>query len=100
MRRLSAFAFPVLVVYAAVALGQALLDRLGGAAASLSLALGLLNLAVLFWFVAVSAVAARTVYGLPAPNAALAALFPYAALSGLLFLLVVVASLLHTLGVL
>ncbi|MFN2452123.1 MAG: hypothetical protein ABR541_07215 [Candidatus Dormibacteria bacterium] len=100
IRRLTAFAFPVLVVYAAVTLGQACLDRAGGTAASLSLALGLLNLVVLFWFIAVTAVAARTAYELPAPHAALAALFPYAALSGLLFAFVVIASILHALGVL
>lgn len=100
MRRLGALAFPVLVVYALVALGQAALDRAGGAAASASLALGLLNLAVLFWFIAVSAVAARTVYGLPPANAAVAALFPYAALSGLLAVFVVAASVLHAVGVL
>ncbi|GAC1340858.1 MAG: hypothetical protein NVSMB29_10370 [Candidatus Dormibacteria bacterium] len=98
MRRLGAFAFPVLVVYALVTLAQAGLDRAGGTAASLSLGVGLLNLAVLFWFIAVSGVAVHIVYGLPPPNAALAALFPYAALSGLLFGFVVIASILHVVG--
>lgn len=98
MRRLGAFAYPVLVVYAVVTLAQAGLDRVGGTAASLSLGVGLVNLVVLFWFIAVTAVAVRTVYGLPAPNAALAALFPYAALSGVVIGFVVIASLLHLVG--
>ena len=98
IRRRTAFAFPVLIVYAGITLAQAALDRAGGTAASLSLGLGLVNLAVLLWFIVVNAVAVHTVYGLSAPNAGLAALVPFAALSGVLFAFVVLASMLHVAG--
>lgn len=93
----SGLTFPVLVLYAAVAIVQAASPRWGGDA--LSTAVGLLALPVVGWFVALNAVAVRAVYDLPALSAVAIALLPYAALSAVLLLLVVALSLLHALGV-
>lgn len=92
----SGLTFPVLVLYAVIALLQAASPRWGGA--PLSTAAGLLALPVVCWFVALNAVAVRAVYNLPALSATAIALLPYAALSAVLLLLVVVVSVLHALG--
>ncbi len=88
--------FPVLVLYAAIAVVQAASTHWGGDA--LSIAVGLLALPVVCWFVALNAVAVRAVYDLPGLSAVAIALLPYAALSGALLLLVIVLSVLHSLG--
>jgi Yip1 domain len=93
----SGLTFPVLVLYAVITLVQAASLRWGGAV--LSTAVGLLALPVVCWFVALNAVAVRAVYDMPALNAVAIALLPYAALSAVLLLLVVVLSALHSLGV-
>lgn len=98
-RRLSAFAFPALVGNGLVTLAQASVDRASrGSGGMLSQLLGILGLVILLWFIALQAVAASVVYDLSALNAAVAAVFPYAALSGIILLLVVVLSILHAVG--
>lgn len=79
----SGHTYPVLVGYAAIALGQA---ASGGV---LSQALGLLSLPLLSWFLALSALAARSVYRVSTLPALALALLPYAAMSAALLLLVV-----------
>jgi len=93
----SGLTFPVLVLYAVIALVQALSPRWGGEV--LSTAVGLVALPVVGWFVALNAIAVRAVYDMPALSAVAIALLPYAALSAVLLLLVVVVSALHSLGV-
>jgi hypothetical protein len=93
----SGLTFPVLALYSVIALVQAASTRWGGDA--LSTAAGLLALPVVCWFVALNAVAVRAVYDLPAMSAVAVALLPYAALSAVLLLLVIVLSALHALRV-
>ncbi|HEY8755401.1 MAG TPA: YIP1 family protein [Candidatus Dormibacteraeota bacterium] len=93
----SGLTFPVLVLYAVIALIQAASPRWGGDV--LSTAVGLLALPLVGWFVALNAVAVRAVYDMPALSAVALALLPYAALSAVLLLLVVVVSALHSIGV-
>jgi hypothetical protein len=93
----SGLTFPVLVLYSVIALVQAASTRWGGDA--LSTAAGLLALPVVCWFVALNAVAVRAVYDLPAMSAVAVALLPYAALSAVLLLIVIVLSALHALRV-
>jgi hypothetical protein len=97
-RALSGYAYPVMVVYAAVIVVQSAADRATGTADAATM-IGVLNLLVLVWFVGLNAVAAQVTYRLPPLHAAVAAMLPYAALSGLLMLLIVVASVAQTLGV-
>ncbi len=92
----SGLTFPVLVLYAAIAVVQAASPRWGGDA--LSTGVGLLALPIVCWFVALNAIAVRAVYDLPGLNAVAIALIPYAALSAALLLLVIVLSVLHTAG--
>ncbi len=93
----SGLTFPVLVLYAAIAMIQAISTRWGGDA--LSIAAGLLAFPVVCWFVALNAVAVRAVYDMPALSAVAVALLPYAALSAVLLLLIIVLSALHALRV-
>lgn len=93
----SGLTFPVLGLYAAIALVQAVSPRWGGDA--LSTGVGLLALPVICWFVALNAIAVRAVYDLPGLSAVAIALIPYAALSAALLLLVIVISVLHSAGV-
>ena len=88
--------FPVLVLYAAIVLLQSAGPRWGGN--ELATIAGLLALPVVGWFVALNAVAVRSVYNLPGMSATAIALLPYAALSAVLLLLVVILSALHALG--
>jgi hypothetical protein len=93
----SGLTFPPLVLYAVIVLVQAASTHWGGD--PLSTAVGWLALPVVCWFVALNAIAVRTVYDLPALSAAAIALLPYAALSAALLLLVLVLSVLHSAGV-
>jgi hypothetical protein len=93
----SGLTFPVLVAYAVIGLLQAVSLHWGGDA--LSTAVGLFALPVVGWFVALNAVAVRAVYDLPGLSAVAIALIPYAALSAALLFLVIVLSVLHSLGV-
>lgn len=93
----SGLTFPVLVLYAVIALVQAASPRWGGDV--LSTAAGLVAFPVVCWFVALNAIAVHAVYDLPALSAVAIALLPYAALSTALLLIVVVVSALHSLGV-
>ncbi|MHB8717521.1 MAG: hypothetical protein ACYDAC_01330 [Candidatus Dormibacteria bacterium] len=92
----SGLTYWVLGFYALIALLQALSPHLGGA--PLSAAVGWLALPVVAWFVGLNALAAIAVYR-ESPMAAVAiALLPYAALSGVLLLLVVALSGLQAAG--
>ncbi len=97
MLAVSGLTFPVLVGYAVIGLLQAVSPRWGGAA--LSTGVGLLALPVVCWFVALNAVAVGAVYDLPGLSAVAIALIPYAALSAALLFLVIVLSVLHSVGV-
>jgi hypothetical protein len=88
--------FPVLVLYAVIALVQAASPRWGGDA--LATAVGLLALPLVCWFVALNAIAVREVYEAPALSAVAITLIPYAALSAVLLLLIVVLSILNSAG--
>jgi hypothetical protein len=88
--------FPVLVLYAAIALVQAASPHWGGDA--LATGTGLLALPLVAWFVVLNAIAVRAVYDTPALSAVALTLIPYAALSAVLMVLVVVVSLLHSVG--
>jgi hypothetical protein len=88
--------FPVLVLYAVIALVQAASAHWGGDV--LATAVGLLALPLVCWFVALNAIAVWAVYDTPALSAVAIALIPYAALSAVLLLLVVILSVLHTTG--
>jgi hypothetical protein len=93
----SGLTFPPLILYAAIAVVQAASLHWGGDV--LSTAVGLGALPVVCWFVVLNALAVRAVYNLPALNATAIALLPYAALSAVLLLLVLVVSILHSAGV-
>jgi hypothetical protein len=88
--------FPVLVLYAVIALVQAASPHWGGD--SLATVVGLLALPLVGWFVVLNAIAVRAVYDAPPLSAVALALIPYATLSAVLMVLVVVVSLLHSLG--
>jgi hypothetical protein len=92
----SGLTFPVLVLYAAIAVVQAVSPRWGGDA--LSTGVGLLAFPVVCWFVALNTIAVRAVYDLPGLSAVAIALIPYAALSAALLLVVIVLSVLHSVG--
>jgi hypothetical protein len=96
----SAFAVPVLVVFEAVRVIQAVIDRGGSDTAdATATAVGFIDFVVLAWFVVLLAIAVRAVYGLPAMSALAAALAPSAVMATLLVLFLVVASTLHGAGV-
>ena len=97
VRRLTAYAYPVLIGYAAVTLAQSVADRVTGNG-DVALGLGILNLAVLLWFTAVTAVAVARGSRLPALQSAVAALFPFAVMSTLLVVLTIVAAVIHLMG--
>jgi hypothetical protein len=88
--------FPVLALYAVIALVQAASPHWGGD--TLANASGLLALPLVGWFVVLNAIAVRAVYDTPALSAVALTLIPYAALSAVLMVLVVVVSLLHSVG--
>jgi hypothetical protein len=92
----SGLTFPPLVLYAAVAVLQAASLHWGGD--MLSTLAGWVALPVVGWFVALNALAVRAVYELPALSAVAIALLPYAALSGVLLVIIVVLSILHSAG--
>jgi hypothetical protein len=92
----SGLTFPVLALYAVIALVQA--ASLHGGGEPLAAAVGLLALPLVCWFVALNAVAVHAVYELPALNAVAITLIPYAALSAVLLVLVIALSVLHSAG--
>lgn len=93
----SGLTFPVLVLYAVIALVQAASPHWGGD--TLSAAIGLLALPLVCWFVILNTIAVRALYDAPALSAVAITLLPYAALSAVLLLLVIVLSVLHAAGV-
>jgi hypothetical protein len=88
--------FPVLALYAVIALVQAASPRWGGD--GLAVGVGLLALPLVGWFVVLNAIAVRAVYDTAPLSAVALTLIPYGALSAVLLLLVVVVSLLHSVG--
>lgn len=92
----SGLTFPPLVLYALVGVVQAAGSRWG--ADVLATAAGWLALPVVCWFVVLNAVAVRAVYDIPALSAVAIALLPYAVLSAVVLLLVLVLSALHAAG--
>lgn len=96
----SAYAWPVLVVFGMVRLVQAYVDRAAGIPASdAGNAIGFLDFALLGWFVVVVTNAVRAVYDLPAASALAAALAPLAVVAVLLMGLLVAGTVLHGVGV-
>ena len=95
----SAYAWPLLVVFGVVRLVQAYVDRAAGMPASdAGNAIGFLDFALLAWFVVVVTVAVRAVYDLPAASALAAALAPLAVVATLLMVLLIAGAVLHGAG--
>jgi hypothetical protein len=92
----SGLTFPVLVLYAVIALLQSVSAHLGGD--TVATVAGYFALPVICWFVVLNAMAVSAVYRSGAMAAVAIALLPYAAMSGVLMVLVVVLSLLHAAG--
>lgn len=92
----SGLTFPVLVLYAVIALLQSVSAHIGGD--TMSTIAGYFALPVICWFVVLNAIAVAAVYRSSAMAAVAIALLPYAAMSGVLMVLVVVLSLLHAAG--
>jgi len=90
----SGFAVPALVGFEVVSLLAAVLDSSG--AADVAVAVGFLRYAVLAWYVALLTLAARGIYDLPTVGALTAALLPYALMTTLLLVAVVVMSILYS----
>jgi hypothetical protein len=96
----SAYAWPVLALFGVVRLLQASLDRATGMPGSTAgIALGILNYALLAWFLVLITTAVQAVYQLPAASALVAALSPLAMVAVAIIALLVVGTLLHTVGV-
>lgn len=89
--------FPVLTLYALIALLQSAGPRVGGG--TVATVAGLFALPVIAWFVVLNAIAVGAVYRSSAMPAVAIALLPYAALSAVLLALIVLLSLLHAAGV-
>ena len=77
----SAAAFPTWIVYSLLTLGEAAAARTGGSGSPLAIALTVLTLPVLGWFLALTVRAVRAVYDIPTINAFALALLPYAAVA-------------------
>ena len=77
----SAPAFPTWIVYSLLTLGEAAAARTGGSGSALAIALTVLTLPVLVWFLALTVRAIRAVYDVPTINAVALALLPYAAVA-------------------
>ena len=90
----SGFAVPVLIGFEVVSLLSSVLDSSG--APDVAVALGFLRYAVLAWYVTLLTLAARSIYELPTIGALTAALLPYALMTMLLFLAVMVMSVLYS----
>lgn len=90
----SGFAVPVLVGFEVVSLLAAVLDSQGMADAAV--AVGFLRYAVLAWYVVLLTLSARGIYDLPTIGALSAALLPYALMTTLLIVVVVVMSVLYS----
>ncbi|HEY0408970.1 MAG TPA: YIP1 family protein [Candidatus Dormibacteraeota bacterium] len=96
----SAYAWPVLALFGVVRLLQAALDRAAGMPGSAGgIALGILNYALLAWFLVLITTAVQAVYRLPAASALVAALSPVAMVAVAIMALLVVGTLLHAVGV-
>jgi hypothetical protein len=77
----SAPAFPTWIVYSLLTLGEAAAARSGGSGSALAIALTLLTLPVLGWFLALTVRTVTAVYDIPAINAVALALLPFAAVA-------------------
>jgi hypothetical protein len=88
----SGFAVPVLIGFEVVSLLASVLDAHG--AADAAVAVGFLRYAVLAWYIVLLTLAARAIYELPTIGALTAALLPYALMTTVLFVVVVIFSVL------
>lgn len=77
----SAPAFPTWIVYSLLTLGEAAAARSVGSGSAVAIALTVLTLPVLAWFLALTVRAVRAVYDIPTTNAFALALLPYAAVA-------------------
>jgi hypothetical protein len=92
----SGFAVPVLVLFELASLLAAVLDSSG--AFDAAVAAGYLRYAALAWYVVLLTLAARGIYELPAIGALTAALLPYAAMTMVLIVVLVVLSAVYSVG--
>lgn len=96
----SGFAFPAWVAYALLSLVEsAFIHAGGGAGAAIASALAWTTLPVLAWFVVLTVLAIRAVYGVPLLNALALALLPYAMLTAALLVLGIALGALRAAGV-
>jgi hypothetical protein len=89
----SGLAVPVLIGFEVVSLLSAVLDSQG--MGDVAVAIGFLRYAVLAWYVVLLTLAARGIYDLPTIGALSAALLPYALMTTLLIVVVMVMSVLY-----
>ncbi|HXA28014.1 MAG TPA: hypothetical protein VN193_04630 [Candidatus Angelobacter sp.] len=92
----SGFAVPVLVGFELASLVASVLDSSG--AYDAAVAVGYLRYAALAWYVVLLTLAARGIYELPLVGAMTAALLPYAAMTTVLLVVLVVLSAVYGLG--
>jgi hypothetical protein len=84
--------FPVLILYAALAVVQAATLRWGGIGGTVSDMAGFLSLPILLWFLALSTLAAQAVYRVSMMAAVALALLPFATLSAAVLILIIVVT--------
>jgi len=100
LRAVTAYTFPAWLAYALLGLVEAVAARyLGAAGGTLAGGLQWLTLPVLAWFILLSIISIREVYGCSLLNAFAFALLPYALLSAAVLVLGVVLGALHNGGV-
>jgi hypothetical protein len=92
----SGFAVPVLIGFELASLVASVLDNSG--AYDAAVAVGYLRYAALAWYVVLLTLAARGIYELPFVGAMTAALLPYAAMTTVLLVVLVVLSAVYGLG--
>lgn len=92
----SGFAVPVLIGFELASLVAAVLDSSG--AYDAAVAVGFLRYAALAWYVVLLTLAARGIYELPTIGALTAALLPYAAMTSVLLVVLVVLSIVYSTG--
>jgi hypothetical protein len=92
----SGFAVPVLIGFELASLIASVLDSSG--AYDAAVAVGYLRYAALAWYVVLLTLAARGIYELPMVGAMTAALLPYAAMTTVLLVVLVVLSAVYSVG--
>lgn len=89
------YVFVPWIAYALLTLIEAAAQHAGGSSSALAAALAWLTLPVLCWFLALTVLAIRAVYELPALNALALALLPYATIAAAVLLVTVGLSIAH-----